>query len=139
MQIGRFDPCFRKIPWRRAWQPTPVFLPGESYGQRSLAGNSPQGHKGAPLKRLSTSVYLYTYIRSYTHQLFFSLTFPQSPQVTHVNYLVCITWCAFLFVQITIYEHINVYKNKDLELITVLTGVILSTLFCIIFPFSKTS
>ena len=27
-----------KIPWRRAWQPTPVFLPGESHGQRSLAG-----------------------------------------------------------------------------------------------------
>ena len=30
-----------KIPWRRAWQPTPIFLPGESYGQRSLAGYSP--------------------------------------------------------------------------------------------------
>ena len=28
----------RKIPWRRAWQPTQVFLPGESHGQRSLAG-----------------------------------------------------------------------------------------------------
>ena len=27
-----------KIPWRRAWQPTPVFLPGESHGQRSLSG-----------------------------------------------------------------------------------------------------
>ena len=35
----------RKIPWRRAWQPTPVFLPGESHGQRSLAGYSPQGRK----------------------------------------------------------------------------------------------
>ena len=35
----------KKIPWRRAWQPTPVFLPGESHGQRSLAGYSPQGHK----------------------------------------------------------------------------------------------
>ena len=32
-------------PWRRKWQPTPVFLPGESYGQRSLAGYSPWGHK----------------------------------------------------------------------------------------------
>ena len=32
-------------PWRRKWQPTPVFLPGESHGQRSLAGYSPQGHK----------------------------------------------------------------------------------------------
>ena len=32
--------------WRRKWQPTPVFLPGKSHGQRSLAGcNSPWGHK----------------------------------------------------------------------------------------------
>ena len=31
-----FDPWVGKIPWRRAWQPTPVFLPGESHGQRSL-------------------------------------------------------------------------------------------------------
>ena len=41
----RFDPWVGKIPWRRAWQPTPVFLPGESHGQRSLAGYSPWGHK----------------------------------------------------------------------------------------------
>ena len=34
-----------KIPWRRKWQPTPVFLPGESHGQRSLAGYSPQDRK----------------------------------------------------------------------------------------------
>ena len=32
----RFDPWVRKIPWRRKWQPTPVFLPGKSYGQRNL-------------------------------------------------------------------------------------------------------
>ena len=31
--------------WRKAWQPTPIFLPGESHGQRSLAGFSPWGHK----------------------------------------------------------------------------------------------
>ena len=35
----------RKIPWRRAWQPTPVFLPGVSHEQRSLADYSPWGHK----------------------------------------------------------------------------------------------
>ena len=35
------NPWVGKIPWRRAWQPTPVFLPGESHGQRSLAGYSP--------------------------------------------------------------------------------------------------
>ena len=33
-----FDPWVRKIPWRRAWLPTPVLSPGESHGQRSLAG-----------------------------------------------------------------------------------------------------
>ena len=37
-----FDPWVRKIPWRRAWQPT-VFLSGKFYGQRSLAGYSPWG------------------------------------------------------------------------------------------------
>ena len=40
-----FDPCVGKIPWRRKWQPTPGFLPGESHGQRSPAGYSPWGLK----------------------------------------------------------------------------------------------
>ena len=40
-----FGPWVRKIPWRRAWQPTPVFLSAESHGQRSLAGYSPWGRK----------------------------------------------------------------------------------------------
>ena len=35
-----FDPCVGKILWRRKWQPTPVFMPGKSQGQRSLAGYS---------------------------------------------------------------------------------------------------
>ena len=45
------SPCFAfdlwvgKIPWRTTWQPTPVFLPGESYGWRSLIGYSPWGRK----------------------------------------------------------------------------------------------
>ena len=39
----RFYPCIRKIPWRRTWQPSPVFLPGKSYGQRSLIVYSPWG------------------------------------------------------------------------------------------------
>ena len=40
-----FDPWVRKMPWRKKWQPSPVFLPGESHGQRSLVGYSPRGHK----------------------------------------------------------------------------------------------
>ena len=42
-----FSPWIRKTPWRRKWQPTPVFLPGESLGQRSLVGCcSPEGRTG---------------------------------------------------------------------------------------------
>ena len=40
-----FDPSVGKITWRRKWQPTPVFLPGKSHGQRSLVVYSPLGNK----------------------------------------------------------------------------------------------
>ena len=40
-----FDPQVGKLPWRRKWQPTPVFFPAKSHGQRSLVGYSPYGHK----------------------------------------------------------------------------------------------
>ena len=40
-----FDPWVRKMPWRRKWQPTLVFLPRESHGQWYLVGYSPQGCK----------------------------------------------------------------------------------------------
>uniref|UniRef100_A0AC11DR17 Intraflagellar transport 80 n=1 Tax=Ovis aries TaxID=9940 RepID=A0AC11DR17_SHEEP len=48
----RLDPWVGKIPWKRTWQPTPLFLPGESNGQRSLAGYSVKSQTG--LKQLST-------------------------------------------------------------------------------------
>jgi len=41
----RFDSWVGKIPWRRKLQPTPVFLPGESHGKKSLACYSPKRHK----------------------------------------------------------------------------------------------
>ena len=40
-----FDRWVGKIPWRREWLPTPIFLPREFHGQRSLVGYSPWGHK----------------------------------------------------------------------------------------------
>ena len=49
MQFGTeemgFDPWVGKIPWKRAWQPTSVSLPGESHGQRSLARYRPLGSR----------------------------------------------------------------------------------------------
>ena len=41
--MGEFDPWVGKSPWKRKWRPTPVFLPGKSYEQGSLAGCSPWG------------------------------------------------------------------------------------------------
>ena len=43
----RLDPWVGKIPWRRKWQPTPVFLPGKSHGQRSLVDYSLWGQKNS--------------------------------------------------------------------------------------------
>ena len=45
VQETGFNPWVGNIPWRRKWQSTPVFLPGESHGQRSLVGYSPWTHK----------------------------------------------------------------------------------------------
>jgi len=49
----RFDSWLGKIPWKRAWQPTPVFLPEESHGQRSLVGYSPRGHKESDMTEVT--------------------------------------------------------------------------------------
>ena len=54
------------IPWRRGWQPSPVFLPGEFHGQRSLVGCSPWGHK--ELDTLSNSL-SHTHTHTHTHFL----------------------------------------------------------------------
>ena len=51
-----FHPLVKKIPWRRAQQPIPAFLPGKSHGQRSLVGYSPQGHKELDMNE-ATSVH----------------------------------------------------------------------------------
>ena len=45
----RFGSWVGKIPWKRKWQPAPVFLPGKFHGQRSLAGYSPWGCKGSDM------------------------------------------------------------------------------------------
>ena len=52
----RFDPWVRKIPWRRQWHPTPIFLPGESHGQRSLVGYSPWAHKESDMTEQLTHI-----------------------------------------------------------------------------------
>ena len=65
----RFDPWIRKIPWRRTWQLSPVFLPGESHGQRSRAGYSPWYCKEwDTAERLNTThTHTRTHARTHAH------------------------------------------------------------------------
>ena len=60
------------MPWRRAWQPTSVFLPGGSHGQRSLVGYNPWGHKES-----DTTDRLTLWLHTHTH-IFHSSGFPSS-------------------------------------------------------------
>ena len=55
-----FDPWVGKIPWRRKCQPTPVFLPGKSHGQRSLVGYSPWGCKESDMTSNWTCTHLFS-------------------------------------------------------------------------------
>ena len=48
-----------RFPWRREWQPTPVFLPGKFHGQRSLEGYSPRGHKESRYDRATNTAKCY--------------------------------------------------------------------------------
>ena len=55
-----FDPWVGKIPWRRKLQPTPVFLPREFHGQRSLVGYSTCGHKQLDMtEKLTLSLFIF--------------------------------------------------------------------------------
>ena len=68
--LAKIDSWVGKIPWRRAWQPTPVFLPGESHGQRSLVGCSSWGHT-----ELDITEWLTHQATSWKHTHFFSRKF----------------------------------------------------------------
>ena len=61
------DPWVGKIPWRRKWQLTPVFLPGEFHGQSSLAGYSPRGRKESD-KTEGLSTHTHTHTHTHTQR-----------------------------------------------------------------------
>jgi len=63
MRRHEFNPWVGKIPWRREWQLTPVFLPGKSHGERSLLGYSPQGNTESDMTE-HTSTHTYDTRRS---------------------------------------------------------------------------
>ena len=66
----RFNPWVRKIPWRRKWQPTPVFLPGKFHGQRSLVFYSPWDRKRVRLNLATkTTIHICIYVCTCVYML----------------------------------------------------------------------
>ena len=63
-----FTPWVGKISWRREWQPSPLFLPGKSHGQRSLVGYSPWGHKESDTTE-QLSMHVHTHTHTHIHVL----------------------------------------------------------------------
>ena len=53
------DPLVGKMPWNKKWQPTPVFLPGESHGQKSLVSYSPWGRKELDTSEVLSTEHIY--------------------------------------------------------------------------------
>ena len=66
----RFNPWVEKIPWRSKWQPTSVFLPGESHGQRNLEVYSPWGHKESDMTEQLTLSHCISFVFSPRSVLF---------------------------------------------------------------------
>ena len=65
-----FSPWVGKIPWRRVWQSTPVFLPAEYHGQRSLVGYNPQGGKELDMTEATEhtcTMSYHTHVHAHTH------------------------------------------------------------------------
>ena len=60
-----FNPWVGKIPWRKKWLPTPVFLPGECHGQRSLEGYSAWDCKESDMTEQLTHTHIITYVHYY--------------------------------------------------------------------------
>ena len=93
----RFDPWAGKIPWRRKWQPTPVFLPGESHGQRSLGGLQFMGLQS----RTTTTDHLETF--SIYH-------FPKSSSTLLLNWSFVVAKLFFEFVCFSLFHLVCWFK-----------------------------
>ena len=85
----RFDPLFRKIPWRKAWQPTPVFLSGESHGQRATVhrvtelDTTEATWHAHNIYNIYTIYYIYTHTHTHTY-IYILYTHTHTHTHTHI-------------------------------------------------------
>ena len=130
-----------KIPWKRAWQPTPVFLPGESHGQRNLAGYNPWGckrpgpdlvTKQPPPYILCTSVAFsfgdlqhalpFSAVSSISGPVLFLHHLPSWPTslviVSHTSQVCNLYMCRCIKLGIYVEKHTKVKKKLQVSLLT---------------------
>ena len=89
MQETQVRSLGQEVPWRRKWLPTPVFLPGEFQGHRSLVGYSPRGHKESDTTERLLTLFL------------------QTPSDTRLNFLWVFESHPIVFESCSVYESSN--------------------------------
>ena len=93
-----FDPWMGKVPWRRKWQSIPVFLPGESHGQRSLVSYSPWGHKESDMTEWLKWQQKYTHTHTRRYSFICQWTLRLLPCPNSCKYCWCVdtgVWVSF--------------------------------------------
>ena len=95
------DPRVRTIPWRRAWQPTPVFWPGESHGQRNLVGYSSQGCRESNMTEVTACTHAaYKLNKQGDNILAWHTSFPiLSQSVVPCKVLTVASWLVYRFLR----------------------------------------
>ena len=113
-----FHPRVKKIPWRRKWQPTPVFLPEESHGQRSLATMVHGTTESCTAERLSTpslymSLRVSVYICVFVYMHMCLCVYVYICVFVYMHMCVCVCACVYLCVYayecLCVYVYICVY------------------------------
>ena len=100
------DPWVGKITWRRKWQPTPVFFPGQSHGQRSLVGYGSWGHKESDTtEHMCTHTHTHTRVLTHIHMCAHRDTCVHTCTRTHV----CIHACVCTYIHVCMHTGTHVH------------------------------
>ena len=96
------DPWVGKITWRRKWQPTPVFFPGQSHGQRSLVGYGSWGHKESDTtEHMCTHTHTHTHTCAHTH----THVCTQRHMCAHMHTHTCVHTCVCVHIHTRVHAH----------------------------------
>ena len=106
----------QEVPWRRKWQPTPVFLPGKSHGRRSPVGYSPWGHKESDMTEPLHFIYTVFMKNVKSHKMshstlskIFEKNFSKSWSIFYINNNMVYKYC-FIIVQYSFHSKITYYN-----------------------------